>query len=248
MNNPSRTALLTATILLAACAGQQTIDSDRSPTAWPDFPTASRDETVYRVDEEESLLLVRVDPAGPMADLGHSHVVGGAVLSGRVVAGSAGTGRLDLRIDVNALEVDRPEWRRAHGLDPELEASAVEGTESNMKSERVLNAEDHPFVAVRSVDSTGPAWLPEITLRIRLRGRVAEYTVPVALKRGGNRLEAVAAFDARHSDFGLQPFSAAGGALRVADRIRIRVRIVAVADGRDVAIIAGSPRYAEMYP
>lgn len=249
MNNALRpTAVTLLAALLAACAGAPTTDSGKAPPAWPDFRAPSADETVYRVDREESLLLVRVDPAGPMADLGHSHIVGGAAISGRIVVGPAGAGRLDLRVDVDALDVDRPDWRRAHGLEPELGASAVEGTASNMKGERVLDVEEHPFVAVRSIASTGPAWLPMVTLRIRLRGRVAEYVVPVALERAGTGLEAVAAFDARHSDFGLQPFSAAGGALRVADRIRIRVRIVAVADERDVAIIAGSPRIAEMHP
>ena len=239
MNNPLRITVVAPLVaLLVGCAGAPTTDSGRPSLSWPDFPPASADETVYRVDEDRSLLLVRVDPAGPMADLGHSHVVGGAAVSGVVVLGGDDRGRLDLRVDVDALEVDRPEWRRAHGLKPELEASAVEGTASNMKGERVLDAENHPFVAIRSVASQGPGWLPEVTVRIRLRGRVAEYAVPVALERSGDRLEAVAAFDAPLSV--LEPGED--------DRAVVEVRIVAVAESRDVAIIAGSPRNAEMRP
>jgi len=231
---------------LFGCATAPAPAPDTAPSAdpasadWPAFAQPAANETVYRVDESASALLARVDPSGPMARLGHSHVVGGAVLSGRIVTGAAAP-RAEVHVRVRDLAVDRPAWRRAHGLKAELDASAIEGTRRNLLGPRVMDAESHPRIDVRSVAVSGPAWLPEVELAIRWRGRVRQFGVPVAIRLDGERIEAVGRFDLRHSDFGLDPFSAAGGALRVSDRIQIRFRIVATAVASDVAIIADQP-------
>jgi polyisoprenoid-binding protein YceI len=227
------------TALLAACAAPRDHAGDPGDGAdWPAFEPPSGVERIYRIDEQTSKLVARVDPVGPMAGLGHSHVVGGAVLSGRIVVGDSGA-RADVRVNAGAFEVDRPEWRRAHGLKPELDAAAIDGTRANLLGPDVLDAEAHPTIDIRSVAVAGPAWLPDVTLRIRWRDRVREFTLPVAIERDPGRLQLAGRLDIRHSDFGFEPFSAAGGALRVSDRIRVRFRIEALAERGDIAIIPG---------
>lgn len=215
--------------LLAGCAGgPERPADDLTSGAWPEFAPPQSDEAVYRVDSGASELRIRVDPEGPMARLGHSHVIGGHVFSGSVVVGdTSGAARIDLRIDATALEVDRPEWRTAEGLEAELAGSTISGTRTNMRSEGVLNVERHPEISIRSVAAGGPTWLPDVTVRIRLRGMVREVVVPVAVERDEAGLTAAGAFDLLQSDFGIEPFSTAGGALRVSDRMQIRFRIVA---------------------
>lgn len=225
-------------IALSGCATPPEPDPGRVDASWPAFPAADPSETVYRLDESASLMLARVDPEGPMARLGHSHVIGGAVLSGRIVTGGAEP-RSEVSVRVSDIEVDRPAWRREHGLEPELEASAIEGTRANVLGPEVLDAENFPTIEVRSVSIRGPEWLPDVEVAIRWRGRVEQFSLPVTVRRNGDRIEALGRFDLHHSDFGFQPFSAAGGALRVSDRIEIRFRIVAVAEAPDIAIIAG---------
>jgi hypothetical protein len=248
MNSVLRVAAAAAVSVLAGCAAPSQRAAETAPAAdWPAFAEPSSAETVYRIDESASLLLARVDPAGAMARLGHSHVVGGPVLSGRLVAGPDGP-RADLRIDTGAFDVDRPAWRRAHGLKPELDASAVEGTRDNLLGPDVLDADNHPTIDVRSTAAAGPDWLPEITLRVRWRDRVREYAAPVAIDRDDDRVTLRGLLDLHHSDFGFQPFSAAGGALSVSDRIRVRFRIVAVAETGDIAIIADRPTTPEDRP
>ncbi|MEX0915663.1 MAG: YceI family protein, partial [Wenzhouxiangellaceae bacterium] len=82
-------------------------------------------------------------------------------------------------------------------------------------------------------------WMPVVTARIRLRDVVREVDVPVAVVRSGERLQAIGRFELLQSDFGIEPFSAAGGALRVSDRMQLRFRIAAQ---------AGSTRNAEITP
>ena len=168
-----------------------------------------------------------------MARLGHSHIIGGNVISGTVVLGdkkhasAQHAARVDLRIDTSSLDVDRPKWRAEAGLDAALDPDAISGTRSNMRGDRVLDTTNHPAISVRSVGVEGPSWLSDVTVRIRIRGNVREVVVPVAVEFDEQKLTASGATDLLQSDFGIEPFSAAGGALRVSDQMQIRFRIVA---------------------
>ncbi|HKL51016.1 MAG TPA: YceI family protein [Wenzhouxiangellaceae bacterium] len=210
-----------------AAAPQRNLEESAS-VAWPTFAAPQAGEDVYRIDPEASQLRIRVDPEGPMARLGHSHVIGGSVFGGIVALGEGHqSARLDLRVDVSALQVDKPQWRADAGLETELDDAAISGTRNNMLGARVLDAQRYPEISIRSTGIEGPAWLPDVTVRIRLRGQVREIVVPVAVERTGTRLTASGAMDLLQSDFGIEPFSAAGGTLRVSDRMRIRFRIIA---------------------
>ena len=222
-------AAIAAFALLAGCSGapERPVAVSQS-VPWPEFAPPKPGDRVYRIDTDSSELRIRVDPEGPMARFGHSHIIGGNVISGSVVLGDAQhAARLDLRIDTSSLDVDRPQWRADAGLDAALDPDAISGTRSNMRSDRVLDSVNHPAISIRSVGVEGPTWLSDVTVRIRIRGNVSEVTVPVAVEFDERRLTASGATDLLQSDFGIEPFSAAGGALRVSDRMQIRFRIVA---------------------
>lgn len=184
----------------------------------------------YRVAREKSGMRILVYPAGSLAGLGHAHVIGGAVIDGRIVhAGRLADSALRLDIDVGALEVDRPQWRREEGLEEEVPDSAVEGTRENLLSADVLDAKRHPriLLAADRVDTTRQT--PEVPLAVTLRGTTRQVDVPIDLTLTEDRLRAAGEFTIRQSDFGIEPFSAAGGSLRVEDRLQIRFDIIAVA-------------------
>ncbi|MFU8878153.1 MAG: hypothetical protein ACNA7E_08420, partial [Wenzhouxiangellaceae bacterium] len=187
-------------------------------------------------------------PAGPMARLGHSHVIGTRAITGFIQPGNKPEDtRAALSVELADLEVDRPEWRAAWGLDPEMDPEDIEGTRANLLGEKVLNAAEWPRLEAGLEAASGLAWLPEVTVRIRLRDQVRQLTLPVAVFRGPGRIEAIGEFAFEHADFGLEPFSAAGGALRVAETIRVRFRIVAKpaeSGTADVAIIDHFPTAA----
>ena len=182
----SSLALLT---VLAGCAtpGPRPDGATAEPrpaAAWPE------NARLYAVDSEASRLRILVAPAGPLAGLGHHHVIGGPVVSGRIaLAEPFADSALELQVDVTGLEVDRPAWREAEGsdFDRQPEADAIAGTRENMLSDRVLDAENHPRIELVAT------------------GRMSLVT----------------------TEFGIEPFTTAGGGLRVADGLRIRFSIVA---------------------
>lgn len=215
-------------LALAGCASTgRGPDADLERPPWPPAIEPAGDRTVFEIVEDASSLRVIVAPAGSLARLGHHHVIGGPVLSGRVLLGeTADDSRIELAVDVAALVVDRAAWRAEEGLEP-LDDDTIEATRSNLLGPEVLAVEDHPRIEVRSVSAVGPGWQVDVTARVRVRGVVSELVVPVSVQRDAGRLVAVGAFDVDQTALGLQPFSTAGGALRVADSMRIRFRIVA---------------------
>ena len=193
---------------------------------WPDPP--SRQGQHYLVDRQASEVRMVVLAAGPLARFGHPHVVGGPVVDGRIIIGD---GRhdagLELTIAVGDLELDHPEWRADEGFDPDMPDGAIEATRENLLSTQVLDQARFPLIRVRSLSMTGPAWQADLRLAIQLKDQIRALTVPVAIERHENQLIATSRFEISQRAFGITPFSAAGGALQVDDRILIRLRIVA---------------------
>lgn len=191
-----------------------------------DLPAGRR----YVVLDDQSEARFVVYPAGRLARLGHPHVVGGPVISGEIVlADDFHDSGLKLEIPVDDFEIDRPRWREDEGFDPDMSEAAIEGTRENLLGESQLDAANHPLITIESLGIKGPAWQPDIDVRITLAGTARELTVPVTLNFTDHELSAVGRFVIRQSDFDIEPFSAAGGNLQVADEVLIRFRIVAVA-------------------
>lgn len=225
-------AALVLLLALAGCAspGDPSVGTSSRAVDTPAEPAAIAGRA-FRVDPEESRLRMRVDPAGPMARLGHVHIIGGNALDGHIiVAPDWRQSALDLSVNVHSLEVDRPEWRDAAGLDEGPDADAVAGTRDNLLGPEVLDAERYPHVRIVGTGLSGPPWMPDATVQIHLRDQVREMTVPVSLEMDQHRLTATGYLELEQQAFGMEPFSAAGGAMRVADVIIVRFRIVAYTD------------------
>ena len=142
--------------------------------------------------------------------------------------GVRGSG-FELGFPVGELIVDDPETRRLAGAEfgTSLSAADREGTRRNMLGAAVLDAGRHPRVELRSSAVSGS--LPKVTAQtwITLRGVSREVQVPAAVSLDGPRLTATGEFEIEQSAFGIEPFTAALGALSVQDRVTIRFEIAA---------------------
>lgn len=185
----------------------------------------------FRVDPEQSEIRIVVFPDGPLARLGHPHVIGGPVLSGQVVVAEPfADSFVELAIDTAGLELDWPQWREAEGFEPEQDEQVIEDTRANLFGEDVLNVDEYPHIRIVGWEPTGARWHPDLRVHIELKGTLRELTVPVALQLDDDQLEASGRFRVRQTEFGIEPFSAAGGNLLVADDLIVRFRIRAVAE------------------
>ena len=107
------------------------------------------------------------------------------------------------------------------------DAEAIAGTTRNMLGEKVLDAARYPNIEIESLALDGPDWGPDIAVRIKLHGVEREMTVPTAIERNGEQLVVTALFSVNQSDFGITPLSGLGGAVQVANTLRVRMRLVA---------------------
>lgn len=185
---------------------------------------------VYLLDAQASDVRIYVYRAGRLAARGHNHVVTAPALQGAAFVPAEGTrgARFDLVISADGLEVDDPRVRRALGytFGTEVDDEARAGTRANMLGPGVLDAARFPDigVALRAVAGELPKLV--ISTAITLHGVTREQWIPVDVQVDRNRLVAQGALSVRQSDFGIEPFSAVGGLLRVADVVLIEFRLV----------------------
>ena len=186
----------------------------------------------FDVDPARSEVIILVRRAGPLAKLGHNHVITSGEESGLLWRGRdpAGSG-FELRIPVRSLVVDDPATRAAAGPEfaGEVPQTAREGTYQNMLRPEVLDATTYPEIVVHANSLAGSWSQPVAKAEATLKGVTRTIVIPVHLEESGSTLKARGAFSILQTDFGLTPFSVAGGAIQVADGVDIRFEIVATA-------------------
>lgn len=189
-------------------------------------------ETAYRVVPDESEVRVLAFRTGALARLGHNHVVTTGELSGDVTLGDApADSSFELTVSVPGLVVDDPEARAEEGgaFADELSEDDREDTRRNMLGPKLLDANEHPEIRVVSQRIAG-AW-PDVTITalVTVKGQAHEVELPAHVTLQDDRLTASGAAEITHTALGLEPLSVALGAVRVADAMRFRYRIVATA-------------------
>jgi hypothetical protein len=216
-------------LALAGCA-----QPERAPeSARPTLPEASYIEAarqgaaVYRIQTAGSRVLVRVGRAGRLKGLGHDHAVASEDIEGLImISADPDASRADLLVPLKLLVVDRPEYRAQIGIEGDVSESAIEGTYSNMQ-DKVLESSVHPWAQVSARFANPQSNPPTLLVSITLHGAAFEYTVPVELQVDPDQLIIEGDMTMRHEDFGLAPFSAAGGLLRVAEDLQLQFSLVA---------------------
>jgi hypothetical protein len=211
--------------------------------------------TTYRIDETESELRILVYRAGPLARLGHNHVMVNRSLRGTVNvadaagAGAAGASSFWLSVPSAAFDVDEAKARAEEGADfaAAVPDDARSGTLQNMLSAAVLDAAEFPAITVRSAavaspqgadapgasGATGATGATEATrtmvasVTFEVAGHESRIDVPFVLQMESGRLSATGTLELRQSALGVTPYSLMLGALQVQDQMTVKFKIVA---------------------
>jgi len=229
-----------ATIVLVACQHRTAPPTAPAPSEFPaDFPThfyaSEPADAVYRVIPARSSLTVKVYRAGPLAALGHNHVVNSASADGFIyLADDLANARADFFVPVDSFVVDDPTARAAAGPDfaTQPSASDIAGTREHMLGPALLDAAAFPYIRVHVAPLHVGEQSTRVSVSIDVHGKSVTLPVDVAWHRTDHELSIVAQFSVDHATLGLEPYSALGGALRVADSIDVGIALVAESRGR----------------
>lgn len=222
--NKVRLATLAAVLVLLAACTPQPRPTLQPPVAAPEFnpqsymAEAASGMPVYEIDSIASKIWIQVGVAGPLANLGHPHAITSASLEGYARLAQADS-RADMRLPLRSLLVDTPEARRHLQLEGDYSENTVSGTREHMLES--LQADQYPdlLIQIHALRTSGDSVTAVGALY--LHGVIRPIEVPVDIIRSEAELRVSGAFQIRQTDFGITPYSALNGGLRVADELFI---------------------------
>jgi polyisoprenoid-binding protein YceI len=192
-----------------------------SPALAPQPAPQTRART-YTIAASESSFNVFVGKAGLLSVLAHNHNIAVKSFTGRVVIpdGGAANGTLELEADARSLQV----------LDKVSEKDKAEITKS--MHEDVLESAKYPKIVFKSAsvsgfNQTGSTASFTVNGDLTLHGVTKRIAVPVKAEFSAQQLRAAGKYALKQTDFGITPYLAAGGAIKVKNEVVISFSLVA---------------------
>jgi polyisoprenoid-binding protein YceI len=168
---------------------------------------SARDQVI---DSRQSTVTVRVFRSGVFRAFGDNHIIQAPIAEGSFE--DAGALSVHIAFDANRLRV----------LDPDAPAKDREEVQARMLGPDVLDADRFPTIRFRStkVEPLGQdRWMVRGDLELHGQSR------PVALQVKLEKARYTGSATVRQTDFGIQPISIAGGAVKVKDEVTIQFDI-----------------------
>jgi polyisoprenoid-binding protein YceI len=180
----------------------------------------------YTIVPSESSFWVFVGKAGLFSALGHDHEIGVKSFSGHIVAPEAGAsgGSLELDIEAKSLAL----------LDKKVSEEDRKKIFDSMHNE-VLESARYQKITFKSVSVSDMKQTSNNTYSftlngdLTLRGVTKRIAVPVALTITPEQLRATGKYALKQTDYGIKPYSAAGGTIKVKNEVTVNFSIVAKA-------------------
>jgi polyisoprenoid-binding protein YceI len=178
----------------------------------------------YEVDADASRVYVKV---GTATRLGHEHGVQGKLKSGKLTLRGGG----ELVFDMASFTADTAEARKRVGLEKKkVSANEAKKVTETMRGADVLDVTKYPTATYR-IDSITPldkqaAGEPgtyQVDGSFTLHGTGQKLPFKAKVERGdkGGPLRMSGTFTIKQTDYGIKPYSAAGGLAKVADELEI---------------------------
>jgi polyisoprenoid-binding protein YceI len=178
----------------------------------------------FSIDGKASSAEAHVGKTGLGSFAGHEHLVLAQNVQGEVMLDSEdlAMSSVDLIVDARSLRVS-PEG------EPAGDAPRVQQV---LRGPEVLDTGRFGTIHFGSTGVTGQqaspgVWDLTVTGEISLHGVVKPLTLPVHLEVKGASLVATGKFTLKQTDFGIEPTSAAGGLVKVADDVAISFKLAA---------------------
>lgn len=180
----------------------------------------------YTIVAGESSFWVFVPKAGLLSGFAHDHEIGVKSFTGKIVVPESGAsgGSLELDVDATSLAV----------LDKKPSEEDKKKIYNSMHNE-VLESAKYPKIAFKSASVSdlkqtgGENYGFLLNGDLTLHGVTKRIAVPISLTINAQQLRAEGKYTLRQTDFGIKPYSAAGGTVKVKNEITVNFNIVAKA-------------------
>lgn len=183
--------------------------SEASPTSAP---------ITYSLSAQ-SRLDVLTRKAGILGGFGHDHRIRARSFSGTIVydAADVAASRVEITVQAQNLDVLPIGADRKDG--PRVEEAM---------REKVLHVDRWPTITFRSRSITPIEDRLRVSGDLTLAGQTHPVTVDMKVQAAERRLVATGAFSIEQTDWGIEPYSAALGTIKVADEVTFELRVVGV--------------------
>jgi len=188
------------------------------------LPAQAQNRTVYTVDAKQSKIEIHVYREGFFKAFGHDHQILASELSGTVQLAQP---------DLSASSVTFVvETKSLVVMDPGEAEKDRKEVQETMLGETVLNASRFPrirFVSskVRSTARKGETTDLEVEGTLSLHGAAKPVSLVVRIVVGGGQLSGDGELNLLQTDYGITPVKVGGGAVKVKDKLKVSLHIVA---------------------
>ena len=171
-----------------------------------------------RITPRDGTILVRTDVAGRAARVGHRLVLAFDEWGAEVDFDEAGPSRIGLRVDIASLRV-------ASGTGGAAPLTPVDRGLIRRNALQALDADAHPWSTFRSDSVAAQHDRLDVIGGIAIAGATRPLAVSLAVSRDAGRITASGRIPLRQTDFGIRPYSALLGSLRVADEVSVEIAV-----------------------
>jgi polyisoprenoid-binding protein YceI len=171
----------------------------------------------FEIGPDNARLLIRTHREGLGARAGHDLVIEATRWTGqvRIDAGEPPRGHVEVRVDARGLEV-----REGHGgARPLTDKDRLE-IKTNIE-EKVLHADRDPELRFAAEQVVVEDHHAHLTGDLTIGGETRPAGVDVDLEPAADGLHARGAIPIRQTDYGIKPYSALMGMLKVADQVEV---------------------------
>jgi polyisoprenoid-binding protein YceI len=177
--------------------------------------------TAYSIDPQLSKIEIQVARDGFLKAFGHDHVVSAEKYSGEIQfdSGKVENSSVEFVVEAAFLKV----------LDPGESEKDRNEVEETMLGEQVLDATKYPQIRFSSTSVKAGSSVSRLAVEgsLVLHGVTKPLTVPVSIQANDGTITADAEILLLQSDFGITPYKAVGGTVRVKDKLKLIFHIVA---------------------
>lgn len=186
----------------------------------------AQSKRTYTIVAGESSFWVFVAKTGLFSALAHDHEIGVKSFTGKITVPESGASGGLLELDVNAQSLAV--------LDKKPSEEDKKKIYNSMHAE-VLESAKYPKIIFKSVSVSdlkqtgGENYTFTLNGDLTLHGVTKRVAVPVSLTINAQQLRAVGKYTLRQTDYGIKPYSAAGGTIKVKNDVVVNFNIVAKA-------------------